>query len=453
MPNPLSAISRISGRSIVANLRSIFIHPITCNIMLRLIMMHSLMAAHLLADSAFSDWDTVIIKDEPFEEPSDLVEEESCLDLEIQEEIDLQYIEGIKRFSNKVLQKKIKESTSENQLISPLGISFLLSMLKHGVGIENQIEIENIVELPRDENALKKSSFGLINRLKKNGLDIAGLLYLNEKYQLNPNYQSLVCRYYLSKVKSGHSAHEINGWVEEMTNGQIKKLVNQSDLHHFFVLVANAIHFKADWAVQFKKMNTYPDSFLTPTGVIQTAMMHKTDRVDYVEHDDYQAIRLPYDGTLCSMLLILPKEENDFSFIEHSNLETILKGLKSQIVKIGLPIFKIEQEVNVKELLHHMGMTSLFQHPDFAPLIDQQHLPSLAALSALEMTQMKQKSVLVCDEQGIEASSLTSGTIKLTSAPQPLAIDRRIIFNRPFLVVLLGPQVPILFGIIRDPSS
>ena len=390
-------------------------------------------SSYVLGENKYSDWGLHIL-------PAS--EEAGQLD----------YQKSITTFSLDILQRRIVESKSDNQLISPLGISFLLSMIKHAVGPEEQAEIERILHLPQ-ENELNVSACNLMNRLMKNGLDIAGLLYVNPTYRLNSDYQSLASQYYHSKVESGSSAKQVNAWVQQVTNGQIRKIVDQGELQNFFLLLAHAIHFKADWAMPFKKEKTRLGRFLTPIKAIQTHMMHKMDKVDYYEDDNCQAIKLPYEGNTCAMLLILPKANNDFSFLNELYFANVLQGLTPEMVKITLPKFKLEEEVNVKEMLQGMGMHHLFHSPDFSSLIDMEHAASKAAVPNLAISQMKQKSVLACDEKGTEASVVTSVVIGVTSMPMLPKNDKEIIFNRPFVVTLLSPEVPILFGVIRDPSQ
>ena len=70
-------------------------------------------------------------------------------------------------FSLHLLQKVISDSRNTNQLISPLGISLILSMIKHGVGPKEQAEIERIIHLPQDLNEMKVGAFELIQKLKR----------------------------------------------------------------------------------------------------------------------------------------------------------------------------------------------------------------------------------------------------------------------------------------------
>jgi serpin B len=383
-------------------------------------------------------------------ETQKLTEPKNMPKIEAQEKLD--YQQGIRAFTVDVLQKKIAESQEDNLLISPLGISFLLSMIKHAVGPEDQAEIERIIHLPQHEDALKVSAYEFIKKLMNNGFDIAGLLYLNPKYRLNSDFQTLASEYYQSKVECGNSAADVNAWAKKVTNGQIKEVITQDDLIDFFVVLANAIHFKAKWATPFEAKDTRSENFAAPTQAVKVDMMHQTNECDYYEDEHCQAIKLTYRKNESSMLLILPKKDNDFSFVNESQLEVIQKGLKSEMVKMALPKFKLEQEVDVKEMLREMGMDNLFKKPDFSPLVDINHAPSKKALSELYISKVKQKSALECDEEGTEASTVTVAIFTKECCMMPPESDKEIRFDRPFLAMLSLGQNPILCGVIRDPS-
>jgi serpin B len=372
---------------------------------------------------------------------------------EVTEEAKLGYQQGIKTFSFDVLNQRIAESEKDNQLISPLGISFLLSMIKHGVGIEDQAEIERIAHLPHDHKDLKVSAYELIKKLLNNGLNIAGLLYIKDQYRLNPVYQSDASRFYQSLVANGSSAKQINKCVEEITAGQIKEVITQDDLADFFVLLVNAIHFKGRWEKEFKAVNTNDDKFYDTPGEMRTVkMMTKMDNLQYFENGDCQAIKLRYlDNSEFSLLLVLPGKHNDFSFIDESDFNLISQGMESQRVDVTLPKFKLEQEIDLKEMLTKMGMNRLFGRPDFSPLVDLMHEPSKASLSELFISKMTQKSALECDEEGTEASSVTLAMVKKELAMRPEPPDKKILFNRPFLAALLMEDIPVMFGVVRRP--
>ena len=365
------------------------------------------------------------------------------------------YKEGMTTFSFEIFQKFIAESQTENLLVSPLGISLLLAMIKHGISQDDQEEIERIIYLPQEESVLQQSAFRLIKKLTDNGLDFASLLYLNGHYRLNPEYKSFVSQHYQAKVVSGFTADPVNAWVKTATNGQVKEIISQNDLINFSLVLVNTIHFKGIWAKPFKPGKTYSADFMAPAGKMKTPMMHIDDEFEYFKDDKCQAVRLPYsDKSEFSMLLVLPKENNDFSFVENLSLaEVILEGMAPEKVQLAVPKFKIEQQVDVKEILGKMGVVHLFENPDFSKLVDLEHPATREVLPELRISKIVQKSVLACDEEGTEASSVTA-EILIEKGIEIGPEDAKIInFNRPFIAALLFQGGPIQIGLIRSPTA
>lgn len=365
------------------------------------------------------------------------------------------YLDGARTFSFELLHRLIKEYPKDNHIISPLSISFLLSMIKHGVGLKEREEIEKIIHLPQNQDNLNVICFQLIKKLKEEGVDIAGLLYLNDKYRLDPEYKALVSMYYRSLVKSGSSAAEVNQWVTKTTHGNIKDIIQQNDLLNFFLVLANAIHFKGKWEEPFKVENTSFCPFQTTTQSIQVPTMHRTFETGYFEDSHCKAVKLSYEGhNKMSMVLILPHISNDFSFIDHSSFEAIRKGVESQTMKIklALPKFKLNDEIDVKDLLTKMGMAHLMQEdPDFFDMVDLTHPPTKAILPSLRISKVCQKAVLEVDEEGMKAAAVSVAVVTEKCAPpsKPKIID----FDRPFFAALVYEDLPIMCGVIGDPSK
>ena len=65
------------------------------------------------------------------------------------------------------------------------------------------------------------------------------------------------------------------------------------------------------------------------------------------------------------------------------------------MVKMAVPKFKLQQEIDLKAMLEEMGIKEIFGKPDVSQLIDfEHHKPKNACFDKI-----KQKSVLACDEE------------------------------------------------------
>ena len=114
------------------------------------------------------------------------------------------------------------QDEKKNLLISPLSVSLVLSMIKHGLSPQSQKALETVAYLPMNEEELQGCAYRLMEELKAAGFNIANLVYLNDQYRLNPDYQKSVAGAYQSQVLNGTSAADINDWVKDRTQGQSK---------------------------------------------------------------------------------------------------------------------------------------------------------------------------------------------------------------------------------------
>ena len=57
---------------------------------------------------------------------------------------------------------------------------------------------------------------------------------------------------------------DINGWVEEKTDGKITELI-QTIEPELVMFIVNALYFKGDWIIQFDEAQTRKQDFFFPT--------------------------------------------------------------------------------------------------------------------------------------------------------------------------------------------
>ena len=127
---------------------------------------------------------------------------------------------------------------------------------------------------------------------------------------------------------------------------------------------------KGDWDVKFDKSMTRKGAFhVSSTQTVQTDFMSSEEEYGMLECvEDLNgaiALELPYKGGSMSMILILPKHNDNIgSLVEamsNVDLNSILKfGKKSKFATVKLPRFKIESRLELVDPLAKLGMTSCF---------------------------------------------------------------------------------------------
>jgi serpin B len=360
---------------------------------------------------------------------------------------------GISSHSFDFIQHQVPKS-KENVLCSPMSMSIAMGMVFHAIDEKGKTELARMFHFQEDEVELQSCVAKLMKDLPPS-VQIANLLYLNDNYKLNPAFVNIVTQNYKGKAEEGRSADGPNRWVQEVTQGHIKDIITQEDLVEFFLVLANAIHFKADWMSKFKSENTHKREFFAPGEIKETKMMNQTMHVKYYEDEDCRAITMPYEGSKVGMLLVLPKNEDDFSFMNAGRFEKIsreMQSLPSQRTAICLPRCKLEQKIDVKSCFAQMGMSHVLGTPSFANMVDVTHANTKAVMDQICISKIKQKTVLEMNETGTEASSATAVVMRVKGIFREEAPQQTIVFDRPFFSALVYEGMPLICSVIRDPT-
>jgi serpin B len=237
--------------------------------------------------------------------------------------------------------------------------------------------------------------------------------------------------------------------VEEETEEKIKELIPAGTISDLTRLVlANAIYFKGAWRYQFDTSSTYqaPFNLLDGSAIDVDMMKLDSERLQYYQGRNYEAISLPYMSPDFAMTIIVPELTafNDFeTSINPEFLNTLWERMTYEQVELEMPKFDFESTVNAKEALKNLGMEEAFVAgmADFSGITEEEELL---------ITDVLHKATITVDEEGTEAAAATAVIVGLTSLP-PEPISLKI--DRPFMFFIQHqPTGSILFmGRVTQP--
>ena len=374
-------------------------------------------------------------------------------------EINQKLISANTRFGFKLFSEIQKKQPNKNIFLSPSSVAMALTMAYNGSAGETQkamnkaLELQGLTleEINRNNNILKTSLTTADPQVK---LAIANSLWTNQQVTIKPDFLQKNQQYYdaeINKLNFSDSASvgTINDWVKNKTNGKITKIVDQLQPDEILWLI-NAIYFKGNWSEPFAKEATKERPFTLLDGSKkQHPLMSQSDRYQYLENNQFQAISLPYGSGQMSFYVFLPKTGNSLdSFYNSLNAQTWeqwIKQFRSRPGSISLPKFKLEYDITLNESLQALGMTPAFnrQQADFSGISNEK----------TSIDQVKHKTFVEVNEEGTEAAAVTGIGIRATSAP-PKAQPFEMIVDRPFFCVIRDNKTgTILFmGSIIDPK-
>jgi serine protease inhibitor len=362
--------------------------------------------------------------------------------------------------------------TSGPLFYSPFSIAAAWAMMHAGARGETAAEMAKVLHfaMPSEElhAAYKAALRQLISPPAANyELRIANRLWAREGSALFESFLKTTRDDYGAETVAvdfaGHGLEVcamINAWVEEQTNHKIRNLVSPRHCNAATLLIlVNAIYFKADWEKQFKKESTERQPFYLESGQsAELDLMHQTSHFQIAQTDSVQMLNIPYRtgdmlkenqpgsrmssvrGNNLMMTILLPTAVDGLTPLERSlttaRLQELGRGMSMRKVRLWLPKFRMDKELDLIPALSVMGMPSAFSpRADFSGIEPNRELYVVAAIH---------KAFVEVDEKGTEAAAATMIALGRGLAPQEASVDFRA--DHPFLFLIRESHSgPILF--------
>jgi serpin B len=316
-----------------------------------------------------------------------------------------------------------------NLFFSPYSISAALAMTSAGARGETADEMAKVLHLSLGAEKLAAAEGALDKQINGEGqkrgyqLRTANALWGQKGFAFRPDFLKLTKDGYeapLREVDFAGATEEarktINAWVEKQTEDKIKDLLKKGVLNvNTRLVLTNAIYFKGDWQLQFKKDWTRDGPFkVGGDKTVQVPFMNQTERFGYLDAPGLQLLEMPYAGKELSMVVLLPKKADGLAALEKdltvANLERWLKGAREQKVAVSLPRFKLTAEFDLNKVLSEMGMPSAFgPSADFSGMGGSK--------GELYLSAVVHKAFVDVNEQGTEAAAATAVVVDARSAP------------------------------------
>nr|XP_034989209.1 serpin I2 isoform X3 [Zootoca vivipara] len=333
---------------------------------------------------------------------------------------------------------------NENILCSPLGVLLALGTIHLGAKGKARDEIRQLLNLQGNDGesfAPLQTLFSVPSEGKAFTFNLANALYLQEGFMVKEQYLHSNKEFFQTAVKlvnfqdAKASTEAISTWVENKTDGKIRNLVASGDLGPLTrLLLVNALFFKGDWKQTFKAEDTSLMPFTKSDGsVTEIPMMHLqlTAKLGHLsDHNvSYQVLELPYKGEEFSFVLILPAEDVPVEKVEKLITAQLMRSWFAEMeededVDISLPRFKIEQMVDLKEIIQLLNVTEIFNNGcDLSGITDS---------ADVHVSKAIQKVCFEVHEDGSEAAS--SAGMHLTAIMS--LSHKQVVANRPFLFIL-----------------
>lgn len=362
------------------------------------------------------------------------------------------------RFSFKLWQHLLAQQKKENILISPSSVAIALTMTYNGASGDTQTAMHDALELQgMSLSEVNQAYANLKQRLEQSDpsvqLKLANSLWGRNDINFKPDFLQQTQAYYDANLRSldftdPATPKHINHWVSKQTQGKIPQIVDRVNPNDLLFLI-NATYLKGNWQNEFNPNLTQNRPFHLPNGQEkQHPMMFQTGSYDYLETEQFQAIRLPYGEGRFSLYVFLPQADHNlsqfYSQLNSTTWQTWLGQFAQQDGSITLPRFQLEYGVELKPVLSALGMDIAFSdNADFSGISD----------SSAKIDRVKHKTFIEVNEKGTEAAAVTSVGIVATSI-RPPSNPFEMVVDRPFFYAIYDreTQTPLFLGSMVNPA-
>lgn len=368
--------------------------------------------------------------------------------------------DAINEFGFDLLRQVTDSPQGANVVISPFSVHDALSMTANGASGKTLDEMREVLRFGDLTEATSNQAWAdMLTRLGQEGettLTIANSLWLDEGFKLDDRFAQADTDFFGAELRvldlqSPEFLEAINGWMSDMTEERIEKILDRADPLAVLYL-ANATYFKGAWKDPFDESATSDAGFTVDDGTFKTVpVMRREGAMSYAETSELQAVKLPYSDGRTSMWVLLPASSKDLASLEASlgakGLRTIADGMRLREGTLKMPRLETGYERELSEDLKAMGMAAAFDGADFSRMA--------SPAERLFIGRVLHKTFLDVDEKGTEAAAGTVVEMMLkATAPATEGEPFEMVCDRPYMCLIVDDESgAVLFAAsIRDPE-
>lgn len=327
----------------------------------------------------------------------------------------------------------------ENLFISPFSASRALGVLLNGANGATDSAMRKTLgisgQTAEEANQAYRGLADLLLTLDRSvQIGIASSVWYRSDFPVLPSFLDASRTYFNAEVNAANFADpatvdRMNAWAAKMTNDRITRVLERLASEDRLV-VLDALYFKGSWRTRFDRARTQPGDFTRDDGRVVTApLMQQPNVALRMGSVDGTTIgELAYGNGAYVMTIVLPPEgvgvDSLVARLDTARWTRLLGALDSTEADVVLPRFRITFEDTLMDVLKRLGMGVAFT-PDEA---DFTRIAAAPLGRKLFINLVKQNSFVEVNEEGTEATAVTTVKVGLVSLPPSLRVDRPFLF-------------------------
>jgi serpin B len=272
----------------------------------------------------------------------------------------------------------VAEAEDGNFMISPHSTEVAFAMVYAGARGQTEREIADVMNFQYPQENGFHDAMSLLNETLcgRDGdeflIKIANACWTGYGFEILQSFEDTLTYYYEAEMDSLNFAGDpegsrgiINDWVYDKTDHWISDAFPPGSIDPLTVMVlANTFCFQAKWLKCFDQDYTYDGTFHCLDGsTVTVPLMQGEDHFETYDGEGFGVLRLPYEGDLVSMLILLPDDGNFEAFEESLDADLLVSlydSLQTGFTHVTLPRWTISTDLDLGQMLSEMGMPSAF---------------------------------------------------------------------------------------------
>lgn len=344
--------------------------------------------------------------------------------------------------------RMLKEISSEtdNVVISPLGLEYVLSMAANGANGDTRNEI--ISQLFSDDSDLSDINdyySKIAENLNKldNTVSCVTLnsIWADDNILVNSDFSSLMKSVYNADIY--HTSQEkiveqVNKWIYTSTDGRISGIIDDPVLF----IILNISYLKADWSLPFNKESIRQLTFHGSNGEVMTDFMSTFEMMDYFRNETYDVVRKYFGNEQFSFNILLPKDDISIrQCLEELETKGLPDNWERGYVALDMPKFKTNFKASLRDILKKLGIKSAFDtSADFSAI----------SSSSLVISDVKQNNIIEVTEKGLDIVSTNAAEFLMRTPDHNFDTPLELTADHPFIYYITENKndVILYYGIL-----
>ncbi len=352
---------------------------------------------------------------------------------------------------------KQRENDS-NQLISPLSVMLALAMTANGAKGETLEEMEEVLGgLSVDElTAALKSYVEHLPENEKYKLYLANSIWFrddSDRLTVKEDFLAEGREYFDAEIRKepfdGGTLNDINGWVEDKTDGMVKNILDEIPESAVMYLI-NALFFDAVWEYPYEDYQVFDGEFYTLDGSVKLVKMMESYEFRYISDDYAKGFIKNYKDGKYAFVALLPNEGTDiYDYVETLDAERLygtLSDVKSYTVKTSLPQFSYSYDIEMSPILSELGMKAAFDDgsADFSDM-------AVSNRGNISISRVIHKTFIDVSQRGTRAAASTvveptDGCLGEYEGAVNVTLDRPFVY----MIIECESKQPLFMGTVID---